>query len=127
MEKAQVLVERTYDASPSRVWRAITDPAQMRQWYLPVEEFRPEPGFETSFEQHNNGKVFPHVWKITEVVPGQKISYEWHLKGFPGSSRVTFELTPDGEGTRLKVLHTGLATFRGDINPDLHPSNIEKG
>ncbi|WP_431211803.1 ArsR family transcriptional regulator [Puia sp. P3] len=31
MEKAQVIVERTYDASPARVWRAITDPAQMKQ------------------------------------------------------------------------------------------------
>jgi uncharacterized protein YndB with AHSA1/START domain len=127
MEKAQVLIERTYDASPSRVWRAITDPTQMQQWYLPVHEFRPEPGFETSFEQHVENKVFPHVWKVTEVVPGEKISYEWRLKGFPGSSRVTFELTPDGEGTRLKVLHTGLETFRGDVNPDLHPRNIQEG
>jgi len=127
MEKAQVILEHTYDASPSRVWRALTDPAQMRQWYLPVQDFRPEPGFETSFDQHQKGKVFPHVWKVTEVVPGKKISYEWHLKGFPGNSRVTFELTPDGEGTRVRVSHVGLETFRGDINPDLHIKNFEEG
>ena len=127
MEKAQVIVERTYDASPARVWRAITDPAQMKQWYLPVTDFRPELGFETRFDQRVENKVFPHVWKVTDVVPGERISYEWHLTGNPGSSRVTFELTPDGEGTRLRVSHVGLETFRGDIHPDLHPKKIEEG
>ena len=127
MEKAQVIVERTYEASPSRVWRAITDPSQMKQWYMPVQDFRPEPGFETSFDQRREEKVFSHAWKVTEVIPGEKISYEWQLRGFPGSSRVTFELTPDGEGTRVKVSHIGLETFRGDINPDLDPKNIREG
>jgi len=127
MEKAQVIVERKYDASPSRVWRAITDPAQMKQWYLPVTDFRPELGFETSFDHRPGNKVFPHVWKVTEVVPGEKISYEWRYVGFPGNSRVTFELIPDGEGTRLRVSHIGLETFRGDINPDLQLKNFEQG
>ena len=31
--------------------------------------------------------------------------------GEPGDSLVTFELSPQGEGTRLKLTHTGIDTF----------------
>jgi len=127
MEKQQVIVERTYDVSPGRLWEAITDPEQMKQWYLPVEEFRPEPGFETAFDHHARGKVFPHVWKVTEVIPNEKISYDWRYPGFPGNSRVTFELISDENGTRIKVTHEGLETFEGDKNPDLSPENFTQG
>jgi uncharacterized protein YndB with AHSA1/START domain len=127
MEKSQVIIERTYNASPRQVWNAITDPDQMKQWYLPIEDFRAEVGFETSFDHHARGKVFSHVWKVTEVVPGQKISYEWRYEGFPGNSIVTFELIPEGDGTRITVTHTGLESFRSDINPDLAPNNFKEG
>jgi uncharacterized protein YndB with AHSA1/START domain len=127
MEKLQIIVERTYDVTPDRLWEAITDPEQMKQWYLPVKEFRPEVGFETRFKQHSRGRLFPHVWKVTEVIPNQKISYDWRLEGFPGNSRVTFELTPDGDGTRIKVTHIGLETFGGDKDPVFSFQNFTEG
>lgn len=127
MDQTQVIVERTYNAPPEKVWEAITNPDQMKEWYLPVEEFQPEVGFETSFEQEENGKVYPHVWKVTEVIPERKISYAWRLQGFPGNSLVTFELAPDGEGTKLTVTHMGLDSFRGDLYPDLAVTNIKEG
>lgn len=127
MAKAQVLIERTYPASPKRVWQAITDPGQMREWYLPVEEFEATEGFETSFVQQQEGKTFPHQWKVTEVIPGQRISYEWRLQGFPGNSRVTFDVTPDGDGAKLTVTHTGLETYEPEKNPDLSKENIREG
>ena len=127
MEKEQVIIERTYNAPVEKVWQAITDPDQMKQWYLPIEDFRAEVGFETTFDHHALGRVFPHIWKVTEVVPGERISYEWRYAGFPGNSRVTFELTADGDGTRITVTHTGLESFRGDQNLDLKPSNFKEG
>ena len=41
-----VVVERTFDASTTRVWKALTDVDQMRQWYFDLKEFRAEVGFE---------------------------------------------------------------------------------
>lgn len=127
VEKQQVILERTYNASPKQVWKAITDPDQMKQWYLPIEDFRAEVGFETQFDHHALGKVFPHAWKVTEVVPGEKISYEWRYPGFPGNSLVTFELAPDGAGTRITLTHTGLETFGGDNTLGLMPQNFKEG
>ena len=36
-----VVVERTLDAPVARVWKALTDVDQMRQWYFDLKEFRP--------------------------------------------------------------------------------------
>lgn len=123
MKKEQVVVERTYKAPIQQVWAAITEPDQMKQWYLSINDFRAEVGFETSFDQKSGDKSYPHIWKVTEVVPGRKISYAWSFANFPGNSEVTFELTPEGNGTRLTLTHTGLESF-GDYAP---VAGFEKG
>ena len=121
-------MERTYNASIERVWKAITDIDQMKQWYMPaLSDFRPAVGFETKFTIEHEGNVWPHLWKVTEVIPNKKISYEWRYEGFPGNSLVTFELKPAGAGTHITLTHTGLETFRGDKYPGLAPENFNKG
>jgi uncharacterized protein YndB with AHSA1/START domain len=66
MEREPVIIERIYNAPVSRVWEAITDLKKMQQWYFPsLTEFAPEIGFETIFDVVYNGKVFPHIWKVT--------------------------------------------------------------
>jgi|SRR6185503_1165688 len=128
MKSEPVIVERVYNAPLKTVWDAITDIEKMKQWYFPMlEEFEPEIGFETRFDVSHNGKVFVHIWKINEVVPFRKISYEWKFGGYPGDSIVSWELFPDGEGTRIVLTHTGIGSFRGDLHPDLTAQNFEAG
>ena len=40
-----VIVERTFDAPVARVWKALTDVEQMRQWYFDLKEFKPTDRF----------------------------------------------------------------------------------
>ena len=44
-----VVVERTLNAPVAKVWKALTDVDQMRQWYFDLKKFRPEVGFEFEF------------------------------------------------------------------------------
>jgi uncharacterized protein YndB with AHSA1/START domain len=128
MQKDSVIMERVYSASPDRAWKALTEINQMRQWYFPMlEDFRPEVGFETRFTVENEGKEYVHIWKITEVLPMHKISYEWKFGGFPGNSLLTFELLAEGKGTRLILTHKGVDSFRGDIYPGLARENFVSG
>ena len=111
-----IVVEQTYNAPPSVVWKAITDKDQMRQWFFEqITEFKPEPGFETEFNVHNEGRDFLHLWNITEVVPEQRIACGWRYGGFAGDSTVVWELSETADGTRLTLTHTGSETFSGDI------------
>jgi uncharacterized protein YndB with AHSA1/START domain len=111
MNNTPIVIERVYKASAERVWRAISDKDEMRRWYFDVSDFRPEVGFEFSFEGQNEGRTFLHLCKVTEVVKERKLKYSWKYKGYEGLSFVTFELFAEGDTTRLKLTHEGIETF----------------
>ena len=120
-----VVVERLFDAPVATVWKALTDVEQMRQWYFDLKDFKPQVGFEFEFVVEHEGNSYHHLCKITEVVPQKKIAYSWRYKDEPGDSLVTFEMVPDGNGTRLKLTHTGIETF--PETPAYTRKNFEAG
>jgi len=128
LAKTPIIIERVFDAPRDIVWKAITDPNQMRQWYFgPLNSFKPEVGFETQFTVRHNEKDHLHIWKVTQVVPGKKIAYNWKYGGKPGESSVSFELFPEGNKTKLKLAHEGLETFLPEANPELARGNFVQG
>jgi uncharacterized protein YndB with AHSA1/START domain len=126
MKNEPFVIERTMNAPTEKVWQAITDKNQMKQWYFDLAEFKPEVGFEFSFLGGSEEQKYLHLCKITEVVPGKKLQYSWRYDQYPGNSFVTFELFPEGNGTRLKLTHEGLETFPTD-NKDFARSSFEAG
>jgi uncharacterized protein YndB with AHSA1/START domain len=125
-ERAEaVVVERILNAPVARVWTALTDVDQMRQWYFDLEEFKPEIGFEFEFIVEHEGNSYHHLCRVTEVIPQKKIAYTWRYKGEAGDSLVTIELSPEGEKTRLKLTHSGIETF--PKTPAYARKNFEAG
>lgn len=120
-----VVIERTFNAPVERVWKALIDVEQMRQWYFDLKEFKPEVGFEFQFVVEHEGTTYDHRCKVTEVIPQKKLAYTWRYKGHEGDSLVTFELFSDGNKTRLKLTHEGLETF--PKTPAYARENFEKG
>src|SRR5215467_14731535 len=106
-----VILERTLDAPVAKVWKALTDIDQMRQWYFDLKEFKPQVGFEFGFVVEHEGHTYDHRCKVTEVLPQKKIAYTWRYHGHEGNSLVTIELFRDGTKTKLKLTHTGLESF----------------
>jgi len=126
MKDEPFVIERTFNAPVEKVWTAISDEEQMRQWYFNISEFKLEVGFEFHFTAGPPEKDYLHICKITEVIPGKKLSYSWRYDGYEGISYLTFELFPDGGKTRLKLTHSGLETFPSN-NPDLAKENFAAG
>jgi uncharacterized protein YndB with AHSA1/START domain len=126
MNNEPLIIERTYNAPADKVWKAITNKDQMRQWYFNLPDFRPEPGFEFEFEGGPDDRKYLHKCRITEVVPGKKLQYSWRYDGYEGNSFVTFEIFPEGNKTRLKLTHEGLETFPMN-NPDFAKKNFMQG
>ena len=119
-------IERTYNAPVEKVWQALTDNDQIKQWYFNFPEFRPEVGFEFQFEGKDKGITFLHLCKITEVIPGKKLAYTWRYRDYEGNSTVTFELFPEGDKTRVKLTHEGLETFANNSS-DFSLESFSKG
>ena len=120
-----VILERTFDAPVERVWAALTDVDQMREWYFDLKEFKPQVGFEFEFIVEHEGTSYHHLCRVTDVVSQKKIAYTWRYKGEPGDSLVTLELFPEGNKTRLKLTHSGIETF--PKTPAYARKNFEAG
>ncbi len=124
-----IIIEKTYKASAERIWKALTDKDQMKQWYFDLEEFKPQVGFKFQFiGQGKDGKTeYLHLCEIKEVIPGKKLTYSWRYDGLEGDSLVTFELFSQGKHkTQLKLTHSGLETFPAN-HADIRRENFIEG
>ncbi len=127
MSAEPIVVEETYPVDREIVWRAVTDPEQMRRWYFEtMEDFRPEVGFETRFDVDAGERVFGHHWKVTRVQPGRSITYEWRYDGYPGLGMTEWRLSDTDGGTKLTLVCTGIESFPRDV-PELTRESCENG
>lgn len=118
MRKADppVIVEQNFDTDITTVWEAITQVSQMRQWFFDnIPEFNAEVGFETDFEVDTGERVFPHHWKIIEVIPRKKIIYHWSYGGYDGEGLVIFELTEEKSYTKLVLTNLVIEDFSDEV------------
>ena len=67
-----IILERTFDAPVGRVWTALTDVDQMRQWYFDLKEFKPQVGFEFEFIVEHEGNSYHHLCRVTDVDSGKE-------------------------------------------------------
>ena len=125
--KEPVVVEQSFDVTQEALWDAITQREQMIQWFFgEIPEFEAREGFTTQFEIDTGERVFLHLWKITEVIPGRKIVYDWRYEQYPGIGKVTFEVLRDDGGSRLRVTNEGLDSFPSDV-PEFSRESCEGG
>lgn len=95
---------------PAKVWRALTEPALLSEWLLPVIGLKLEPGAAFTFKTEPVGGWDGVVQcRMAEVDPGKKLRYHWDVGDM--ATVVTFTLFPTPAGTKLSLVHSG---FRED-------------
>lgn len=111
-----IVVVQSIAAPVEDVWSAITEKDQMVQWFFDnIPEFQPEVGFSTEFQVTNEGRTFTHCWKVVRAVPHQVVEYQWNYREYQGDSLVTFELTPEGSTTQIKLTHAATEDFDDSV------------
>jgi uncharacterized protein YndB with AHSA1/START domain len=99
--------------SPEKVWRALTDPALLAEWLLPVvdQKLELEPGAAFTFKtQPYPGWDGTVKCEFVEIEAHRKLRYTW-VVGDMLDTVVTFTLEPTASGTRLSLVQSG---FRPD-------------
>jgi uncharacterized protein YndB with AHSA1/START domain len=92
--------------SPEKVWRALTEPALLAEWLLPVFDLKLERGAAFTFKtQPVAGWDGIVQCRIAELETHRKLSYDWGVGDM--ATVVTFTLTPTTSGTRLTLVHSG--------------------
>ena len=122
-----IVVSEAYPVTTAVLWKAITDQAQMKTWFFgSIKVFRPVVGFETEFDVDCDGTIYPHQWKVIDVVEGSKIAYQWRYGGIEGDSVVCWDVTAEGDSARLTLTHTVIEQFDAD-DPNLGRDACEGG
>jgi uncharacterized protein YndB with AHSA1/START domain len=94
---------------PEKVWRALTDPALLERWLLPVIDLKLEPGSAFTFKtQAYPGWDGTVNCRVVEIEVYRKLSYTWSVPFL--DTVVTFTLTPTASGTRLSLVQSGFKT-----------------
>ena len=97
-------------ARPETVFAFFTDPAKMMRWMGTDVTLDPRPGGICRVDM--NGHDIARG-EYLEVVPHSRVVFTWGWENEgstprPGGSTVEISLTPDGEGTILRLRHLGL-------------------
>ena len=110
------------DASPDRVWRAITDHEEFGRWFRvaldqPFEEGARSTG-KVTYPGHEG---LPWLARVERIEPKRYFAFRWHdydpeadkpPEDFP-TTLVEFEFEPHGEGTQLTIRESGFSALGG--------------
>ncbi len=90
-------------APPERVFQLLTDPAELARW-MPAT-FEPRVGGAFGMTKGE----WEAFGEVTAIDAPRRVAYTWDWRNQPIGARteVTFELEPEGDGTRLRLRHTG--------------------
>lgn len=96
--------------APEKVWRALTEPALLSKWLLPVLDFKLEPGAKFQFQAPPQPGWDGSVnCQLVDHQPRQKLSYRWIVGEL--DTVVTFTLEAASGGSKLTVVQAG---FKSD-------------
>ena len=115
----QVAVERSiWIAAPrQRVWRAITDPAQLEHWYAPGCPWEiPALHVGATITFHNTDTDIQRG-TIDVVDPPRQLTLRWQPgQVYPATTLVTtFMLAEENGGTRVIIIEAGYESLPDDI------------
>jgi uncharacterized protein YndB with AHSA1/START domain len=108
-------------ARPETVFDFFVDPEKMRQWKGTKAELDPRPG--GIYRAEINEQAFARG-EYVEVEAPTRVVFTWGWEGQesgehavpPGSSRVEVDLTPDGDGTIVRLRHLDLPEESREIH-----------
>jgi uncharacterized protein YndB with AHSA1/START domain len=114
-------IERTYDASPERVFGAWSDPAAKARWFGPGDTH--ELDFRVGGHEHltvrgPDGSTYAFDSRYQDIVRDERIvyAYDMHREQTRISvSLATIEFKPEGEGTRLILTEQGVFLDGQDV------------
>jgi uncharacterized protein YndB with AHSA1/START domain len=134
------VLERTYPATPERVYAALANPAKKRGWFVDGEGHEVEQ-FEMDFRPGGSERIrfrfvkgplqnatLSNDAKYEDILPNRRVVISSTMSIDDrriSASLVTFELLPDEKGTLLTLTNQG-AYFEGADGPEMRQAGWRK-
>jgi uncharacterized protein YndB with AHSA1/START domain len=95
------------DASPKKVFRALSEPQKLLKWFLKDAEISLRKRGKYAFEWHDGYK---HSGRVLEVIRGESITLSWEYEGEDhevATTRVKFSVQPKKNGALVTLVNSG--------------------
>jgi uncharacterized protein YndB with AHSA1/START domain len=107
---AELIREIVIDASPATIYEFLTVPEKHVEWNGTSADLDPRPG---GVYRVLAAGVHQAAGEYVEVVPNEKVvfTFGWDQPDHPippGSTQVEIRLIPEGDKTRVRLVHSGL-------------------
>jgi uncharacterized protein YndB with AHSA1/START domain len=107
---AQLVREIVIQATPETIWPFLTEPDKLVEWHGTAAEIDPRPG---GIHRVLVAGQFQSAGEYVEVVPMEKVvfTFGWEEDSRqipPGSTTIEITLHPEGDKTRVRLVHSGL-------------------
>ena len=117
----ELRIERIFDAPRPRVWRAMTEPELVKQWWgrgnpLTVERMEVERGGHWRFVEHAGDEDHGFEGRFREVVPPEKLSMTFEWDGAPGHTVVQTITLEDLGDNRTRMVCTSMFFTKDDLD-----------
>ncbi len=130
------VIERSYGATPERVFAAFSDSGKKRSWFgqgekTTTEEFQMDfrvGGVERTVRRTKDGLTFTNDTVYRDIVVNRRIVISYNMSVGDqriSSSQVTIELLPNEKGTQLLFTEQG-AFFKGADGPQIREEGWRK-
>ena len=117
-----IVVVGVFPHAPETIWKALTTGALIGRWFMAPTGFEPVKGKRFTFQTTPGGAWDGVIHcQVLEAVPNERLVYAWKGGhegnvgyGAPLDTVVTFSLSRVGNGTRLRLVHSGFVSPQND-------------
>ncbi|MDN5284143.1 MAG: hypothetical protein JWR38_417 [Mucilaginibacter sp.] len=131
--RRNLVIKWYFPYPPEKVWECLTNPELVNQWLM-ENDFKLIVGHKFQF----HSKPLPKMgWdgivycEVLEIVPNKKLVYTWKGGPRPGvidlDTLLIWTLSPEGEGTRMVLEHSGFKGFKNLITSMFMENGWKKG
>lgn len=109
----EIRIERTFDAPRERVWRAMTDPVLVAQWWgrgnrLTIERMELRRGGHWRYVEHGPEGASGFEGRYREVSPPERVVQTFEWDGMPGHVAVETMTLEELAGGRTRMVIVSL-------------------
>ena len=112
MDKPRFIYVTYIAAAPDKVWNALSDPRLTAQYWQHENVSNWRPGSRWEHRRSDKSRALDLVGKVVEYSPPRRMVLSWALPAYEAveeqHSRVTLEVQPYRDVTRLTVTHEEL-------------------
>jgi uncharacterized protein YndB with AHSA1/START domain len=118
----QIVVDDVFPHAPETIWKTLTSGELMGRWLMAPTGFKPVKGNRFTYQTTPAGAWDGVIHcEVLEVIPNERLAYAWrggHETNLGYGSRldtvVTFTLSREQNGTRLRLVHSGFVLPRNE-------------